>query len=123
MEPLYISMSPRLLISLLPVNTVYRPLSVLFFCETNKYRAYCYLFLASTKVTGLLGTQTFTAPAVTFPGSQTRGHACKQSIFRSRNNLLSMPCVLMKILPHASVKKKTKGLRVSNVVLLLVVFK
>ena len=57
MEPLYISMSPRLLISLLPVNTVYRPLSVLFFCPTNKDRAYCYLFLASTKVTRRLGTE------------------------------------------------------------------
>ena len=36
---------------------------------------------------------------------------------------LSMLCVLMKIPSHANVRKKTKGLRVSNFTLLMVVFK
>ena len=37
--------------------------------------------------------------------------------------LLSVMCILMKILSHASVKKKRKGLRISNFTLLFVVFK
>ena len=38
-------------------------------------------------------------------------------------HLISMPRVLMKILSHASAKKKQKGLQVSDFSLLLVVFK
>ena len=34
-----------------------------------------------------------------------------------------MLCILMKILSHTSVKKKTKRLKVSNFALLLVIFK
>ena len=37
--------------------------------------------------------------------------------------LLSVMCVLMKILSHASVKKKKKGLRISNFALSFVFFK
>ena len=37
--------------------------------------------------------------------------------------LLSVMCVLMKILSHANVKKKKKGLRILNFALLFVVFK
>ena len=51
------------------------------------------------------------------------GHGCKQYIFRSYNNVLSMLCVLTKILLHASANKKRKDLRVSNFALLTVVFK
>ena len=39
------------------------------------------------------------------------GRACKQYIFRSYNNSHSMLCVLMKILSHASEKKKTQILK------------
>ena len=46
------------------------------------------------------------------------------SVFSSPvTHLLSVLCVLMKILSHTSVKKKTKRLRGSNFTLLLVIFK
>ena len=56
--------------------------------------------------------------AVEFPGWKMHGHVCKQYIFRSCNNLLSMLCLLMKILSHASAKKKTKRFQILHFYLL-----
>ena len=50
---------------------------------------------------------------VKFPSSVMHGCTCKQDVFWSCNNLLSMPCVLVKILSQAiaSAKKETKRLK------------
>ena len=51
------------------------------------------------------------------------GRSCKQYIFWSCNTLLPVLRVLMKILSHATWKRKQKSWRVSNFALLIVVFK
>ena len=51
------------------------------------------------------------------------GHAFKQYIFLSYNTSTFILSVLTKILSHASVKRKQKGLRFSDFALLLVVSK
>ena len=74
--------------------------------------AACYKWLTHTKLwqhtcSTLSTINPFTAPACKI----SRLKACKQFIFRSYNNLLSMLCVSMKILSRASAKKKTKMLK------------
>ena len=60
---------------------------------------------------------------VTFPGWKMHRRSCKQYIFRSYNNLLSMFTFWWKSFHNAVRKRKQKGLRVSNFTLLLAIFK
>ena len=66
----------------------------------------------------------FTAPACKISGlKDARTPLLKKSIFSSPvTHLLSVLCVLIKILSHASAKKKKKGRRIWNFALLLIVF-
>jgi len=51
----------------------------------------------------------FTSPACKTSGLKSAHiHASKQYIFRSITNLISILCVLMKILSHANAKKRKK---------------
>ena len=65
-------------------------------------------------LSGLLMLTPSLPQPVKCPCCKMYGCSCKQSVFRSNNNLFSMVCVLMQFLSHASAKKKTerpKGFR------------
>ena len=63
------------------------------------------------------------AQRVKFPGWKMHARPFKQFTCRSYSTSTFSACVLMKILSQAGAKKKAKSFKVSNLVLLLVVFK
>ena len=88
------------------------------------HTCYIYQFSSSAFASSSVNTTQFCLPINPFivPACKISGlkHACKQYISRSYFVFLMLR-ILMKILSHAGVKKKR--LKVSNFVLLLVVFK